>query len=164
MKQVPIIIHGERIEVSEYHTRLLKQAVKDNNAPIRGIIQVLQAESSKQRKYLMGGLIPLLIYLDGGDYKDNETCDRYFQVYKAEFFPEAVKINGKIHLFGQSTKGSKSLNRFIERVQDFISEQYGISYSNEAINPEKYKEWRDTEMSLSTEDWIDYCVKMKWVK
>lgn len=111
----------------------------------------------------MGGLMKLAVFLDGQDYKDNEVCERYFEYYKTEFSPELLKIHGKIVTFGKSTKGSKAINNFITKLQDYIHEQHGIAYNNPAMNPEEYNKWRDELSMQSTEDFIEYCVKMKYI-
>ena len=164
MRTIPCLLTGDRIEISEYHTKLIRQAVKDQGGPIRAEINVLTPESRKARAYLMGGILPLAVYLDGQDYKDSETCERYFEYYKSEFYPVAVKIEGKIRLFGKSTKGSKALKQFTERLQDYLHEQHGISYDNKAMNPECYKEWRDTLSMSTTDDWITFCRAMKYIE
>lgn len=160
-----IIITQERIEISEYWRKRLKQAVRDNGKPIRGYIETLTPESRKQRKYLMGGLIPLSVYLDGNDYKDGDMLDFYFQEYKKEFQPEFVTMNGQTRVRGKSTKGSEALNVFIEKIQDYLSEQHGIDMSNPVINPDSYKDFRDRIYPSvdKYEDYIEYARDMKWI-
>jgi hypothetical protein len=166
MRQIPVIIHIDKIEISEYWRKVLRQAVKDNGKPIRAIIDPLMPESRNQRRYLMGCLIPILVYLDGNDYKDTKTKEYYFEHYKKEFAPELIKINGKIQTFGKSTKGSKALNNFIEKVQEHLDEQYAIPYDSKATNPEEYKKFRDEIYPFQNEydDWIDFCVQSKWIR
>jgi hypothetical protein len=164
MGVIPVIIHRDRLEVSDYHKAKIRQAVTDNEGkPLRGGLELITPESRQQRKYLMGGLMPLLVYLDGNDYRDDETLEHYFEHYKAEFTPEVLKIDGKIQTFGKSTKGAKALRNFIDKLQDHLNENYGISYDNPAINPDKFVEWRDTISMSTTESYIEYCVKMKWL-
>ena len=162
----PLIIHLDKFEVSDYARKQLRQAVKDNNAPIRAYIETLTPESRQQRKYLMGGLIPLLVYLDGNDYKDNKVCEYYFEHYKKEFSPEVLKIGGKVQTFGKSTKGSKALNSFIEKLQEYLNEQHGLEYDSKTISPDFYKEFRDTiyPFDRTYEDYIDYLIKTKHIK
>lgn len=158
---IPIIIHDNKFELTDYWRNKVRQAVKDNGSPIRAEIQTLLPESRGMRKYVMGSLIPLLVYLDGNDYRDTKTCDRYFEHYKKEFTPELLKINGKVETFGASSKGSKALGRFAEKLQDYLDEHYSISYSSKIISPDFYKEWRDTLSMESMETFIEYCVRLK---
>lgn len=163
--QVQIILTDKSIEISEFNRKKLRQAVKDNGRPIKGYISTTMPESRKQRGYLMGGLIPLLVYLDGNDYKDKDMLDFYFQEYKKELQPEFVTINGTPRKRGKSTKGSESLNQFIEKLQEFLAEQYGIDHNCPAINPEEYKKFRDEiYFDSEYEDFISYAVDMKWIK
>lgn len=141
----------------------LRKLVKDAGAPVRAEIHPLTPESRNQRKYLMGGLIPLIVYMDGNDYRDTETKERYFDFLKKEFTPELLKINGKIQTFGKSSKGSKALNNFIGKIQDFLNDEYGISYDNPAVNPATYNNWIDTISMDTTDNFIEYCVKMKYI-
>lgn len=162
--KIPTIIHDNKFELTDYWRIQIRKAVKDNGAPIRAEIQTLLPESRKMRGYVMGCLIPLLVYLDGNEYKDSKTCDRYFEHYKKEFTPELLKINGKIHTFGASSKGAKSLNVFAEKLQDYLSEHYSIGYDNKVISPDFYKEWRDNFSMESVDTFIEYCEKLKLIK
>jgi hypothetical protein len=158
------ILHSNRFEIDEYWKGRIAFAVKANDGkPIRAIIETVTPESRQQRKYLHGCILPLLVYLDGQDYRNDEILDYYFQFLKTEFTPELLKINGKIQTFGKSTKGSKALRNFIDRLQDFLHDEYGISYDNKAISTDAYKEWRDTLAMNTNDDWISYCKSMKWL-
>ena len=80
----------------------------------------LEVESSKQRGFLEGAVIPLWIYLDGNDYKDTIKQKQYHEYMKEEFNPEMVKISGKMVKVGASTKGQLSgeygiVNKVIDR-------------------------------------------------
>jgi hypothetical protein len=153
------------MEVADYWKARINDAITANDdKPLRAEINTITPESRQQRKYLHGGLMPLLVYLDGNDYRDDETLEHYFEHYKAEFTPEVLKIDGKIQTFGKSTKGGKALRNFIDKLQDYLNEHYGISYDNPAINPDKFVEWRDTISMSTNESYIEYCVKMKWLK
>ena len=112
----------------------------------------------------MGGLLKLLVYLDGNDYRDSDVCEYYFEHYKKEFYPEVLTIKGKVEVFGKSTKGSAGLNRFIERLQEFLNENYGISYDNLSMSPDEYKKFRDEiYMFGKYTDFIEYCVAMNYI-
>lgn len=159
--KIPIIIHDNKFELTDYWRIQIRKAVKDNGAPIRAEIQTLLPESRKMRAYVMGSLIPLLVYLDGNDYKDGDVCDWYFEHYKKEFTPCLLKVHGKIETFGKSSKGSKALGIFAEKLQDYLSEHYAIGYDSKVISPDFYKEWRDTFSMESTDTFIEYCEKLK---
>lgn len=143
----------------------MRQAVTDNKKPIPSQIQTLLPESRKMRGYVMGGLIPLIVYLDGNDYKDSKICDRYFEFLAEELSPEYLKINGKMRLFAKSTKGSVALGEFCEKLLQYLNEQYGIERDNPTVNSDEHKKFRDEIYSFfpEYEDWIDYCVKLKYI-
>lgn len=162
--KIPIILHQSKIEMSDYW----KRKVHDDLIEIkktRAYIQTTQPESRKQRGYLMGSLIPLLAYLDGNDHKSSEITEWYFEFYKKELTPVALIVHGKAQLFGKSTKGSEALNHFIDKLQDYLDEQYGIKRDSQIVNPDEYKLFRDTIYPFTNEydDFIDYAVKMKWI-
>ena len=164
--RVPIILRDGKIEMSEFHKGKVRQALRDNNGPIRGYIETTMPESRRQRAYLMGCLIPLCVYFDGHDHTDGETLERYFEFLKTELAPEVMKVGGKIRTFGQSTKGSKRLNNFIEKLQEYLQEQYGLEYSSRAIVPDEYKRFRDEiyPFQMEYKDFLDYCEKMNWIR
>lgn len=165
MRNIPTIIHSDKFEITEYWRKVLKQAVTDNDSqPIRAQIVPLTIESRKQRKYLMGALLPLWVYLDGGDHKDSEMCGRYFEDFKLEYFPEAIKIKGKVKLFGKSSKGSKMLSAVIDRMIDMLVEHYGLEYGSPVLLPDVYKNFRDELFSTGPwESFLDYAISMKWI-
>ncbi len=151
--------------MSDYSRAKLRQLVKDNG-PVRCEISTLLPESRNQRAYLMGCIIPLIVYLDGGDYRDTKTLEYYFEFLKRELSPDLVMIKGKAQVFGKSTKGSKALNGFLERSLEYLNEQYGIEYDNQALLPDSYKHFRDAIYPFQKEFdcYLDYCIKSKWIK
>lgn len=159
------ILHANRFEIDPYWKDRIASAVKANDGqPIKSWIETSLVESREKRRFLMGGLIPLWVCLDGNDYRDDELCERYFEDFKLEHFPEAVKIKGKIKLFGKSSKGHKMLNSMTDKIIDFLCENYGLKYESEVLNVENYKKWRD-ELSMSGrwEDYLAYCKELKWL-
>ncbi len=123
-------------------------------------IKLLTPESRNQRGYFEGAVIPLFVYLDGADYRDNEVV-RYYRDYyiKPEFNGEAMTINGKAIKVGKSTKNQ--LQNLIEKVVDWLEEQYGID-RRECLDPEEYKKFRDEIYPVTDYDsYIDYLVEMK---
>lgn len=163
MRNIPLLIHADRLEVSEYHSKLIKQSVTDSGGPIRATIVPHIIESPKQRRYLHGCLLPLWAYMDGNDYIDSETLERYFEDFKLEHFPETLKIHGKVKLFGKSSRGAKALNKVVEKLTDMLVEEYGLSYTSPVLITDNYKQWRDELASFSTESFIEYAERMKWI-
>lgn len=163
MRNIQVIIHYERIEISEDNRKLLKQAVRDNGAPLRAEISIITPESRKLRGYLHGGLIPVWIYSNGGDWRDSKLNEHYFDVAKYEFSPEAVKIDGKVHLVGKSSKGSKALKRLAEALYDHLIEDYAIN--PKVLDPAHYRQFSDEIYGFSDyEDYISYCIAIKLLK
>ena len=76
---------------------------------------------------------------------------------------QTVVVGGKAHLVPKSTKGREALNAFLERVVAWLMENY--EPPQEALNPENYKEWRDTIFPDGGPDnYIDYMVDMGWLR
>ncbi len=163
MKNIQVILHGDRIEVGEYNSRLIKDKVTENGSPIRGHICFDLPESRQQRKFLHGALIPLWCYYDNNDYKDSEVLERYFDDFMLENFPEVLKIHGKVKTFGKSSKGSAMLNKVTERIIDMLVADYGLEYTSPALLPATFIEWRDELASFSNEHFLEYMERMKMI-
>lgn len=163
MRNLQCILTGDQIQLSDYNSRLIKDKVKENGSPIKAHIVFNLPESRQARGYFHGGLVKLWVYLDNDDYKDTKTCARYFDIFMMENFPEVQKINGKIHTFGQSSKGSKMLNKCTERLTDMLVSEYGLEYSSPMFVTENFIKWRDELMSFGMETFIEYAERMKWV-
>lgn len=163
MRNIQILLTGDKVEIGEYNTRLIKDAVKENGSPLRAHIVFNLPESAKERRYVMGGLLKLWVYLDDGDYKDTKTCQRYFEIFMMENFPEVQKINGKIHTFGRSSKGKKMLDAVTNRMTDMLVEQYGLEYSSPMFVTDNFLKWRDELSAFSNETFIEYAERMKWI-
>lgn len=161
MRDIQCVLTGSQIQVNEYNTRVIKDAVRENEGPIRAHICFNLPESPKLRRYFHGALIRVWVYLDGGDWKDKKTCDRYFDIFMLENFPEVQKINGKIYTFGKSSKGAKMLNTCTEKLTDMLCEHYGLRHDSPVFVTENFKKWRDELRSFSNEDYIEYLVRMK---
>jgi len=164
--KIPIVLHDGKIEMSEFHKGKVRTALRDAGGPIRAEIHTLLPESRKMRAYVMGGLIPLAIYLDGHDHTDTEICEWYFEHFKREFTPHAIKIDGKIQVFGKSSKGSNALKLFAEKLQEHLAEQHGIEYSSKAVSPDEYRRFKDEiyPYQLEYADFISYAEAMKWIR
>lgn len=130
------------IDMSDYSRDSMRRFIKENaGSRIRLKIDRETPESSKQRKYLHGAVISLWAYLDGQDWRSSALLDHMYELAKIEFNGEWLTVSGKAHRVGMSTKG-KLNEGFIEKVIDFLEEQYGID-REEVLNPEEYKHWRD---------------------
>lgn len=162
--KIPCLL-SDKIELTDYWASKMRQLVKDAGSPVRGEIHVLTPESSNLRRYVFGCLIKLLIYMDGNDHKDAKVSEYYFENYKRELSPEVIKINGKVQVFGKSTKGSRALKSFAEKLQDVLHDEYGIRRDNKALSPDEYKKFAEEIYSFSGdyEDFVDYAVKLGWI-
>jgi hypothetical protein len=74
---------------------------------------------------------------------------------KEEFNSELVIVAGKAHRVAKSTKGRETLGAFLERVADWLVENY--QPPAQALDPEAFKHLRDTIfMSGGPDNYIDY--------
>lgn len=142
------------------YTRLnLKKFIKENpNLPFE--LKPLLPESSKQRKFFEGGICPLLtFYQEGLDHRNSKDVEKVRNWLKCEFNGEIVNIGGKAHKLALSTK--YRLNQgFLERVVGYIQDNYAPPA--EALNPEKYKHWKNAVYPYGGADnFIDYLVELK---
>lgn len=148
---------------SEHNAARFRQDLKDNIGARYKIERVIP-ESSKQRRFFEGGIIPLITYYqEGMDYKNSEDLDNVREWIKLEFNGEYdINIAGKIHKKAKSTKGM--LNKgFLERVIDWFIEQYAPPM--EALDPEKYKDWRDRiRPAGGEENYIDHLISLRILK
>lgn len=160
-----ITITKNSFGVSDFHRAKLNDYVH-KNGECRAIVEILTPESKKLRGYVMGGLLPLAVYLDGGDYEDDDVCDFYFEEYKKEFTPEYQIFKGERKLKGASSKGRKALKNFAEKLLDYLEEQHGIEYGSKVTSPTEFKNFRDKiyPYELQYKNWIDYIRKLNWIK
>jgi len=159
MRPIPLLIHKDKLELTEYWTKVAKQAVIDNEGrPVRAEINITIPESKKQRAFYYGAVLPLWAYLDGADFRKGEIIDQYHEIAKIEFNGEIVVSKGKEYRIGKSSRGE--LNKgYLERVIDNLVDQYGIN-PMEVLNPETYKTFRDTIYQHTTiDDYITYLIK-----
>ena len=117
-------------------------------------------ESGRLRRYFEGALVPLIaFYQEGMDHRDSDDRRKIREWLKREFNGEMVQVAGKMVVVAKSTRGRAALNHFVERVIDWLNENY--SPPAEALDPEKYKEWRDTIFPDGGPDnYIDYLVEI----
>lgn len=129
------------------------------NKGIRIKIEPLTPESNKQRRFFEGAVVPMIsFYQEGLDHHKPEDNAKVRDWLKMEFNPEYVVIDGKSTKVPGSTKG-KLAKGFLEKVIDWATDQ---GYKTEFLNPNGYKEWRDTIFPMGGPDnYIDYLVDLK---
>lgn len=139
----------------------LKKFIKDNPGMPFELKPVLP-ESGKQRRFFEGAICPLVaFYQEGMDHHDSKDIDSVREWLKMEFNSEQVEIGGKVQKVAKSTKNK--LGPFLERVEYWLIENYAPPL--EALNPEKFKHWKDTIFPYGGPDnYIDYLVELKALK
>lgn len=128
------------IAMTEHQDYLKRKYVGERaGRRIRLTIEEVTPESRNLRKFYHGAIIPLWAYLDDKDYRDSTVLLKLHEVAKEEFNPEWVNVSGKMYKVGKTSKG-KELQPFVEKIIDFLVEQYGID-PLEVLNPDVYKDW-----------------------
>lgn len=128
------------IAMTEHQDYLKRKYVGERaGRRIRLTIEEVTPESRNLRRFYHGAILKLWAYLDGKDYQDTGVLEKLHEVAKEEFNPEMIVISGKAYKVGKSSKG-KDLQPFVEKIIDFLTEQYGID-PMEVLNPESYKDW-----------------------
>lgn len=121
-------------------------------------------ESKKQRGMFEGAYIPLWVYLDGKDHRDTEICNDYHELAKLEFNAGTVVLNGTPRKYGKSTKGKKALQSTMDKMLDYLVENYAID-PMEVLNTEHYFDWKNRIFPFGGPDnYIDYMVEMGKLK
>jgi hypothetical protein len=151
--------HG--LDFGERNRAIFKAYMRDNPGMVLKITPVLP-ESNKQRGFLEGAVIPLVtFYQEGMDHRNGDDVRRVREWLKLEFNGEMLNIGrrigsgGQMHLIAKSTKGRDALQPFLERVLEWLQENYAPP--SEALDPEKYKVWRETIFpSGGPADYISY--------
>jgi hypothetical protein len=78
---------------------------------------------------------------------------------KLEFNSEAVILAGTMHRVAKSTKGRESLQPFLERVVDWLHQNYMVP--DDALDPKAYQRWLDMAQLVGTPTtYIDYLVEI----
>jgi hypothetical protein len=141
--------------MNDYMGAMFRQHLKDNKG-MRYKITPILPESKNMRGYLEGGLLPMFCYFqDDLDHRNPDHIVWAREFLKKQLNGETHIIKGRAEVVGGSTKGSERLNRFVEKVVDMLTDDYGCPM--EAINPEAYKKWRDEILPYGGPDnWIDY--------
>lgn len=149
------------IAMTEHQDYLKRKYVGERaGRRIRLTIEEVTPESRNLRRFYHGAIIPLWAHLDGKDYQDSAVLAEFHEVAKNEFNPKMIVVSGKAYKVGRSSKG-KDLQPFVERVIDFLTEQYGID-PMEVLNPETYKDWNDRIYPYGGPDtFIGYLLSVK---
>jgi hypothetical protein len=147
-----------KLEFGPYNRARFKQFLIENPG-IRLKVVAQLPESRKMRGFLEGGIIPLIAYYqEGMDHRNEDDRAKVREWLKEEHHGELVDIGGVVHKIGKSTKGREALTAFLERVMDWLIENY--QPPQEAITPENYKHWRDTIFPIGGPDnYIGYLVE-----
>lgn len=149
------------LAMTPYQDVIKRQFAKANAGKrVRLTLEAVQPESRKLRGYLHGAVYPLWAYLDGKDHRNATVLETLHEVAKEEFNPEWITISGTLRKVGKSSKG-KELQGFVNKVIDFLVEQYGID-PNEVLNPEAYKDWAARIYPFGGPDnFISYLISIK---
>jgi hypothetical protein len=124
---------------SEFNRSRFAQFLRDN-VGVRFKIDPYTPESSKQRAWFEGALIPFLTYhQENLDWQDTDDLAKVRHWLKTEFNGTIVTVGDKAIKVPKSSKGE--LNRgLIERILDWAGEQ---GYSIELLDIAMYQDWRD---------------------
>lgn len=149
------ITKDQGLDFGDRNRAYFKEFMRKNVGVLLNITPVFP-ESKKQRGFLEGAVIPLVtFYQEGMDHNSNEDVRRVREWLKVEFNGEVVMIDGKANKVGKSTAGRFALQAFLERVVGWLVDNY--SPPAEALEPSRYKHWRDTIMPYEGADnYIDY--------
>jgi hypothetical protein len=145
----------QSLNMGERNTAIFLDFVRKNpNVPWR--LTPVLPESGKQRRYLEGCILPLItFYQDGLDHKKTDDVRKVRDWMKLEFNSEALVMSDTVHMVAKSTKGRDALQPFLERVVGWLVDNYAPP--QEALDPEFFKEWRDTIFPVGGPDnYIDY--------
>lgn len=147
-----------RLHMTDYSKALLKKFASENpGMPFE--IKPRLPESSKQRGYFEGCLIPLYMYfqenLDHHDSSQHETArEQVKNAFNADL--SLNPITHSLEKIARSTKGRETLKRVSEELQEWLVDNYAPDA--DVMNPEHYKIWRDTVFPYGGPDnYIDYC-------
>lgn len=149
------------LAMTEYQDATKRQFARENAGKrVRLVLEKVQPESRSLRGFLHGAIYPLWAHLDGKDYRNSTVLATLHEVAKEEFNPEWITISGTLRKVGKSSKG-KELQGFVNRVIDFLVEQYGIDPS-EVLSPDVYKDWAARIYPFGGPDnFISYLISIK---
>ena len=146
---------GEKLDFGDYNSASIRQHCKENPR-MRYILSTFKPESSKQRKYLHGCLVPLFTFFNGGNYKDSDSKDRFFELAKVEFNPGHVPFGKELKKVGLTSKGSVNLNKLCDGLSEWLMDN---GATVDLLDPDKYQEWDATY--TGTMGYIEYLIATK---
>jgi len=150
------------LEFAEYTKWNLKKFIKENpNMPFE--LKPIFAESSHQRGWFEGALVPLItFYQEGLDYRNSKHNEKVRNWLKIEFNGELMTIGGKVHKIAQSTSQKLNLG-FLERITDWLETNYAPPI--EAMDPKAWKHWHDAIYPYGGPDtYIGYLLERNLIK
>lgn len=151
-------------EMSDFQYAQIVQFAKEHKNE-RMELRALLPESRHQRNWLEGGLIPLFVFWTGRDWNDWRVREDAREDIMREANGE-LRVNalsGKTEKYARSSKGRDNLNKVCEWLLDYLTEQYAVP--DEAIDPKKYKVWRDTIYPAGgPDDYISYLLEIGVIK
>ena len=162
MTKFNAISTGKGLSVGSPYNKARFYKDLEENKGARYQIMRLTPESDKQRSFYHGAIISLWAYLNGMDFKDSATLKWLHEHAKKEFNGEIVMLDGKETKRGKTTKGK--LNQgYIDRVVDFLEEQYGID-RGVVFDPELYKKWKNEIYAFGGADsFIEYMQELNLI-
>jgi hypothetical protein len=160
---------GGSLNLGARNTAIFDDFVKKNpNVPWK--LTPVLPESNKQRRFFEGAVVPLIAYYQEGlDHRNSEDCQRVREWLKLEFNGEFLTLGGTIttvsttHKVAKSTKGRDALQPFLERVMEWLIENYAPPV--EALDVENFKHWHDVVFPYGGPDnYIDYLTSLNLLK
>lgn len=153
---------GNGLNFSDHMKWNLKKFIKENpNMPFE--LKPIFAESTHQRAWFEGALVPLVtFYQEGMDYRNSNHNKKVREWLKIEFNGELVAIGDKVHKIAQTTSQKLNLG-FLERIVDWLVTNYATPM--EALDPNGFKNWRDTIYPMGGPDtFIGYLLEINILK
>lgn len=144
-------------------TKWYLQKFASENPEMPFEIKPIFAESTHQRGWFEGALVPLVtFYQEGLDYRNSKHNQKVREWLKIEFNGELVTIGGKVHKVAQSTSQKLNLG-FLERITDWLESNYAVP--NEAMDPKAWKHWHDAIYPYGGPDtYIGYLLERNIIK
>lgn len=126
-------------------------------------IKPIFAESSRQRGWFEGALVPLVtFYQEGFDYRNSKDNQKVREWLKIEFNGELIGVGGKVHKVAQTTSQKLNLG-FLERITDWLETNYPVA--PEVLDPKKYQDWKDRIYPYGGPDtYIGYLLEINILK
>lgn len=126
-------------------------------------IEEIVPESIKQRAFFEGAVIPLITYFqEGMSHRDSHDIKKVHNWIRDEFCPETFLLGKTLVTQGSTTYGKLEKEKVVERVMDWIADNYGVD-PYILLNSEEYKHWRDVIFPHDfggPDNYIDYLVKI----